>query len=64
MRFSSLMGIPSCFFWYCKSDLSFYFCGTRNIIEIWIIELYFQINFCRDFEYLLKNLDNLFDSEW
>ena len=25
---------------------------------------FFQLNFCRDFEYLLKNLDNLFGSEW
>ena len=25
---------------------------------------FFQFNFRRDFEYLLKNLDNLFGSEW
>ena len=41
-----------------------YFCGSRNNDKISTIQLFFQFNFRRDFEYLLKNLDNLFDSEW
>ena len=49
---------------YLAFFLFYYFCDSRNIIEIRIIELFFQFNFCRDFEYLLKNSDILFDSEY
>ena len=38
----------------------YYFCDSRNNIEIWIIELFFQFNFRCDSEYLLKNSDILF----
>ena len=41
----------------------YYFCDSRNNIEIWIIE-FFQINFRRDYECLLKNSDILFGSEY
>ena len=40
----------------------YYFCDSRNNIEISIIELVFQFNFRRDYECLLKNSDVLFGS--
>ena len=42
----------------------YYFCDSSNIIDIWIIELFFQFNFCCDVEYLLKNSDILLGSEY
>ena len=39
----------------CCCSAYYYFCDSRNDIEISTIQLFFQFSFRRDFEYLLKN---------